>query len=60
MASRRGPAIGSDFAFSRDTDRLLDLLRRLPERLFLQMVAKAGLTVAEARELCDGFRRLKE
>lgn len=38
---------------------ILALLARVPERLFVDMASRSGLTVREARELCDAFRRLK-
>jgi hypothetical protein len=34
-------------------------LRSVPLRDFVSMVSRAGLTTAEARALCEDFRRLK-
>jgi len=36
------------------------LLAQIPERLFVQMVTKAGLPTADARRLCEAFREIKE
>ena len=43
-----------------DPEVILVLLRAIPTPVFVQMVSKAGLPTAQARELCDAFRRLKE
>ena len=36
------------------------LMRKVPLDLFVGMITKVGLPTAEARELVDAFRRVKE
>lgn len=37
-----------------------ELMRSIPEKVFVGMVSKSGMPTPEARELCQAFRELKQ